>query len=117
MRLLLGDTNTVDADKQIFDDAEIDAFLSLGDSEVLLASAFGAEGIASSELYVQKVIKIMDLQTDGAKTAAEWRQKAKQWRKAYEDSLDDPDGAFDYAEMVFDQFSARERVAKQALRI
>jgi hypothetical protein len=83
---------------------------------VLLGAAFGAEAIASSELYVQKVIKIMDLQTDGAKTAAEWRAKAKQWRQVYADGLGDADEAFDWAELAYDPFSARERVLAQARR-
>lgn len=113
MRLLIGDT---DVSNEIFDDASIDAFLDLGASEVLLGAALGAEGIASSELYIQKVIRIMDLETDGAATAREWRLKAKQWRDLYEDGLGDPDGAFDFAELVYDQFSFRERIINQALR-
>ena len=109
--MLLGDVNSV---SEIFDDAEIDAFLDMGTAEVLLAAAFGAEAIASSELYVQKVIKIMDLQTDGAKTAAEWRAKAKQWRDLH--AMGEADEGFDWAELAYDPFSSRERVRAQALR-
>jgi mannose/cellobiose epimerase-like protein (N-acyl-D-glucosamine 2-epimerase family) len=90
--------------------------LDLGASEVLLGAALAAEGIASSELYIQKVIRIMDLQTNGAATAAEWRLKAKQWRTLYDSGLGDPGDAFDWAELVYDPFSRRERIIKQALR-
>ena len=82
----------------------------------LRAAALAAEGIASSELMIQKVITILDLKTDGAKVAAEWRMKAKQWRELYESALGEADEAFDWAEIVYDPFSARERVAAQALR-
>lgn len=88
----------------------------MGDDEPLLGAAFGAETIASSELYVQKVIKVMDLQTDGAKTAAEWRAKAKQWRQVYADAIGEADEAFDWAPLVYDQFSFREHVRAEALR-
>lgn len=113
VRLLIGDTVSAN---EIFDDASIDAFLDLGASEVLLGAALAAEGIASSELYIQKVIRIMDLQTNGAATAAEWRLKAKQWRALYDSGLGDPGDAFDFAELVYDQFSRRERIINQALR-
>ena len=110
---MLGDSDSANA---IFDDAEADAFLVLGDSEVLLAAALGAEAIASSELMIQKVIQIMDLKTDGASVAREWRLMAKQWRDIYADSVGEDGDDFDWAEMVVDRFSARERIAHEALR-
>ena len=88
----------------------------MGDGEPFLGAALAAEGIASSELYIQKVITILDLKTDGASVAKEWREKAKQWRELYESALGEADEAFDWAEIVYDPFSARERVAAQALR-
>ena len=88
----------------------------MGDDEPLLGAALAAEGIASSELYVQKVIQIMDLKTDGASVAKEWRMKASQWRDLYASGLGEADEAFDWAELAYDSFSARERIAAQALR-
>ncbi len=116
VRLLIADTVSA---KEIFDDAAIDAFLAMGTEEPFLGAALAAEAIASSELYVQKVIEILDLKTDGAKVAAEWRQKAKQWRALHESVLAAADEAleeFDWAEMAYDPFSARERVRAEALR-
>ena len=88
----------------------------MGDDEPFLGAALAAEAIASSELFVQKVIRIMDLQTDGAKVSAEWRQKASQWRELYESALGEADEAFDWAELAYDPFSSRERIWAQALR-
>ena len=76
----------------------------------------GAEAIGSSELYVQKVIQIMDLKTDGASVARQWLAKAKQWRELYESALGEADEEFDWAEIAYDPFSSRERVVAQALR-
>lgn len=88
----------------------------MGDDEPLLGAALAAEAIASSELYVQKVIRIMDLETDGASVSREWRLKAKQWRELYESSVGEAGDAFDWAELAYDPFSARERVWAQGLR-
>ena len=88
----------------------------MGDDEPFLGAALAAEGIASSELFIQKVITILDLKTDGAAVAKEWRAKAKQWRDLYASSLGEADEAFDWAEIVYDPFSARERIAAQGLR-
>ena len=115
VRLLLGDT---DSDNALFDDAETDAFLSadLSNGEILLAAAVGADSIASSEKIVLKVITIMDLKTDGATLAREWRMQAKAWRDMHAESVGEEGDDFDWAEMVIDPFSARERIATEALR-
>ena len=113
VRLLLGDTDSGNA---IFDDAETDAFLDNNASAPLLAAAAGADAIASSEKIILKVITIMDLKTDGATLAREWRMQAKEWRTIYADSVGAEGDDFDWAEMVIDPFSARERIATEALR-
>lgn len=114
VRLLLGDT---DSDNALFDDDAMDAFLSLGNDEVLLAAAFGADGIASSEKIILKVITIMDLKTDGATLAREWRMQAAAWRAVHAEGVGEEGDDFDIAEMVVDPFSARERIRNQALRV
>ncbi len=48
VRLLLGDTDTADATKQIFTDAEIDAFLAIESSEVYAAAAAACESLAAN---------------------------------------------------------------------
>lgn len=49
VRLLIGDTDTTSELNQIFTDAQIDAFLSLENSEVYPAAAAACEAIAASQ--------------------------------------------------------------------
>ena len=111
VRLLITDTDTVNPDNQIFEDAEITAFLMLEGSVVKLAAARALDVIATREVLVQKV---MDLTTDGAKAADALRALAAQLRAEADD--EDTAGLFDWAEMVVDDFSARERILTQSLR-
>jgi len=105
-----------DISNYIFDDAEIDAFLTLESNDVRCATALALETMASNEAYVQKVIHLMDLTTNGAQTAAALMARAKLLREqslaAAIAALDE----LDYAEMVVNDFSGRERLEKEALR-
>ena len=113
VRLLITDTDLVNPDNQIFEDAEITAFLTLEGSVVKLAAARALDVIATREVLVQKVLRIMDLTTDGAKAADALRALAKQLRAEAAD--EDTAGRFDWAEMVDSDFAARERILKQGL--
>lgn len=117
VRLLIPDKDTENVENQIFQDDEIEAFLTLEDDNVRRAAALAIETIASSEALTLKVIKLLDIQTDGAKTSdALLARAAKLREQATEAEEWEEDGAFDIAEMVVDDFSARERIIKQALR-
>jgi len=116
VRLLITDTDVANPDNQIFEDAEIDAFLTLEGSVVKRAAARALDVIATREVLVQKVIRIMDLTTDGAKVADALRALAKALRDEAAEDLLAAGGLFDWAEMVVDDFSARERLLKQAQR-
>jgi hypothetical protein len=94
----------------IFQDAEIDAFLSMN-TTVRLAAAAALEVIASNEVLVLKKIINLDLETDGPAVARELREQAKQLR-AQENAI----GAFDFAEQIHDDFTLREYYDKQAQR-
>ena len=48
VRLLVGDTDTADSTKQIFTDAEIDAFLAMESNEIYAAAAAACESLAAS---------------------------------------------------------------------
>lgn len=115
VRLRIADTNTSDADQQIFTDAEIDAFLEM-EGTVRLAAAMALETIAANQVQVLKVIRILDLQTDGAAVARELRMQAQALREQDAASAEDLDGLFDWAEMAVDDFSARERIEHELLR-
>lgn len=114
VRLLIKDT---DEDNAVFNDDEIDAFLSMEGSNVQRGAALALETIASDEAMTLKVIKLLDLQTDGAKTSEALLSRADRLRaQAEEAEAAEDGGAFDIAEWVNDEFSARERILKQNLR-
>lgn len=94
VRLLIND---VDADHIVFDDFEIDAFLTLAGGAVLLAAAQALDTIADDEAIASKVIRTQDLQTDGAKTADSLRKRAQALRDQHAAALDD-EGFFDIVE-------------------
>lgn len=107
VRLLITD---VQESNPIFQDAEIDAFLSLNTS-VRLAAAAALECIAASEVLILKKIVNLDLETDGPAVAKELRELAKQLR-AQEENI----GAFEIAEQIQDDFTYREYWLNQAQR-
>jgi hypothetical protein len=120
VRLLITDTDITDP---IFTDDQINQFLYVGSSgtgsygmaEIRLASAYALRTIASSQVLTLKVGKAFDMQIDGSKVSSEIR--------AHADALqalafaDNSDGGFAIAEQVLDQFSFRERLIKEVLRL
>lgn len=86
VRLLINDVGLNDA--QVFADAEISTFLDLEGGNVKLAAAQALDTIGTNELLVAKVIRTQDLQTDGAKVAAEHRTRAASLRQQAEDDAD-----------------------------
>jgi len=114
VRLLIGDTDTSTVANQIYTDAEIDAFLSMEKSVVRRAAASALESMAASQAMILKVLKVLDLETDGASLAKELRAQAAILREQAE--VDDASSGWDYAEMVYDPFTRRERVWKENLR-
>jgi hypothetical protein len=114
VRLIIPDNNS---NSYVFEDAEIDAFLALEYSNVRRGAALALETIASNEAYVLKVIELLDLKTDGAKTSDALLKRAKLLRdQADRQDAAEEGGAWDIAEWVVDDFSARERVGNQWLR-
>lgn len=113
VRMLIPDSSST---SYVFEDNEIDAFLALEDNDVRRGAALALETLASNEALVLKVIKVLDLQTDGAKTADALLKRAGLLR-GQADVADAAGGdLFDWAEMVIDPFSGRERLFNQALR-
>jgi hypothetical protein len=114
VRLLCQD---FDMENPIFADAEISAFLALNGSNVKLAAAQALDVIAANEVYIQKRIKLLDLWTNGPSEATELRQIAKELRRQVTEGEGELVGDFfDIAEMVFDDFTAREYVENLVLR-
>jgi len=118
VRLLCTDTDVAGgADAQFFQDSEIEYFLTLMSSNCLRAAAMALLTIAAQEVLLMKRIRLLDLQTDGPAEAEALRQLALTYQEKA-DLVEDAEvgGAFDYAEMVVDEFTARERLNKEALR-
>jgi len=114
VRLLATD---VDAASPIFTDAEMDAFMSLEGSNIKRSAALALETIARNQVLVLKVIRLLEIQTDGASVARELRMQADKLREqADRDEAASDGGAFDWAEMVVDDFSLRNRFVSSALR-
>jgi len=112
IRLMIPDT---DATNYVFEDAEIDAFLEL-EEDTRRAAALALETIASSNAMVLKVISLLDLKTDGAKTSDALLKRAERLRDQAEKDEAADGLLFDWAELVPDVFSARERIEAEILR-
>ena len=111
--MLITDVESTDP---CFDDDEIDAYLSMASSSVFKAAAYALFTIAANETLVQKRIKLLDLSTDGPAEAEALRKLAKEYQAAAETEDLAATGGFDWAELVYDQFSYLEKVTKEALR-
>ena len=100
---------------EIFTDDEIDAFLSLESDSIRKAAALALETIASSEVLVQKRIKLLDLSTDGPAESAELLKRAGLLRAQAEADEEGEYSPIDFAELVYDDFSSREVLEDEAL--
>lgn len=100
----------------LFEDEDYQAMLTLNSQVIRLAAAQALDIIATNEIMVQKQIKTLDLSTNGPAQARELQALAKELRRQEYDGAGDLTGMFDYAEMVYDAFSSRERVVNQWLR-
>jgi hypothetical protein len=117
----IGQVRTLIPDRDLsdhfFEDEELTVLLSLEGGDVRRATALALETMASNEAYVQKAIKLLDLQTNGPAVAQSLLARALTLRaQASAAEAEEEGGAFDVAEMVFDPFSARERRRKEAWR-
>ena len=113
VRLLIPDRT---AAQYLFEDDEIDYFLTAEGNVIKKAAALGLETMAADEAYVQKVITLMDLSTNGAQTADALLKRAALLRSQADAELDATTAAFDWAEWIVNDFGAREYLDKEALR-
>ena len=113
VRMLVPDRN---AAAYFFEDAEITALLAMESGDVRCGAALALETMASDEAYVQKVIKLLELATNGAQTAKALMDRAARLREQTLAAALATEDEFGWAEMVVDDFSYRERVEAEALR-
>lgn len=100
----------------IFEDDELEAFYAIEGDSLKRATALALETIASNEAMVLKVIKTLDITTDGAKVSDALLKRADKLRDQADDEEAAAGGGFDVAELVYDDFTYRERLVKQAQR-
>ena len=115
VRLLIQDDNET---YEFFTDAKIDAFITIaGDMEGLLvqnASAVALESWSSNQVLILKVVTLLDVETDGAKVAAEMRARAAILRN---DAItNSSDAGFEIAELALGHFSWIEQTVNEAIR-
>ncbi len=108
VRLLIPDRVTPD---HIFENEELDAFLAM-EGSVKTATASALETIAADQALTLKVMRLLDVQTDGRAVAEALLQRAALLRE--QDANETP--TWDVVEMVTNDFSARERLLAQARR-
>ncbi|MHB1131659.1 MAG: hypothetical protein ACYC4L_04655 [Chloroflexota bacterium] len=113
VRLLIPDR--VDSG-HVFEDEEIDAFLTVEGASIKRAAALAIETIAVDEALTLKVIKLLHLQTNGAETARALLGRAKALREQAASEEYEAEGTFDWAEQTVDAFAARQRVINEVLR-
>jgi hypothetical protein len=116
VRLLITDTSVDDDDDRIFEDEEIQAFLDNNAGQPYRAAAVALETIATSEVLVQKVIKTLDVETDGSKVAAQLLARAATLRQQADDNIDDDDEDFAIAEFADPVFASRDHRFRDFLR-
>ena len=76
-----------DPDHAVFSDEEITAFLAMEGGRVKRAAAACLETMASSEAYVSKAVRLLDLATNGPAVAASLMARAAELRR--QDALDE----------------------------
>lgn len=113
IRLKITDRDQANA---IFQDEELQAFFNSENSSVFRASAAALEAIAIDQVLVLKVIKLLQLSTDGAKMADSLLKLATRYREQADVQDAAGGGNFDWAEFIDDPFAERERIRKEILR-
>lgn len=109
VRLLIHD---LDSTKPLFpDDNQIQALLDLEGSNVKMGAALALETIAGNRALILQVIQILDLRTDGQKTAQALLATAKQLRETA-DSAETDWAGFEIAEVTDSEFARREKIYK-----
>ena len=110
-RLKIRDTDIVNADRQIFQDDEIDFFLTEAGADLNLAAAGALDAIAANAALLAKMEKIGDYSINSTAMAGAVMKIAAHYR-----SLSEQAPAFGYAEQTLSKFSWDEIVVNELQR-
>lgn len=103
-----------DANRAVFTDDELQVFLDAEGGSWLLAAALALETMATDTKYLSKRVRLPDYEVDQTTIAAGLLAQASAIRQRVAESGEA--GAFDIAELVYNDFTARERLIAEALR-
>jgi hypothetical protein len=115
VRAIIPDPDIGDA---TFSDEELEAYLTIEAGSLKRAAAMALEVKGTDEAFVLKVLKRLDVQTDGAKLG-DFALKRAAALRAQADKLDEDADAWDgleVIEMITNPFNAREYVWNEYLR-
>lgn len=104
MRALIPDNHT---DDYLFADEELSVFLAL-EGGIKKGTALALETMASNEAMVLKVIRLLDITTDGAKVSDALLKRAALLRKQADDADDATSEAVDIVGWVLSPSQHRE---------
>jgi len=110
-RLKIRDTDTADVTRQIFQDDEIDFFITEAASDLNLAAAGALDSIAANAALLAKMEKIGDYSINSTAMAAAVMKVAAHYR-----SLSEQAPAFGYAEQTLSGFSYWDIVINELQR-
>ena len=110
-RLKIRDTDTADVTRQIFQDDEIDFFLTEAASDLNLAAAGALDAVAANAALLAKMEKIGDYSINSTAMAGAVMKIAAHYR-----SLSEQTPAFGYAEQTLSVFSWNEIVINELQR-
>jgi hypothetical protein len=117
VRAIIPDPDIADA---TFSDEEIEAYLSIEAGSLKRAAALALEVKGTDEAFVLKVLKRLDVQTDGAKLGDFALKRAAALRaqadKADELLTEDEWDGLEVIEMITNPFNAREYAWNEYLR-
>lgn len=111
VRLKIRDTDTADSTRQLFNDEEIDFFITEAVSDLNLAAAGALDAIAANAALLAKSTKIGDYSIDSKAMAEAVMKVAAHYR-----ALSEGAPAFDYAELNLSPFSEAELIWNDVLR-
>lgn len=112
VRLLIPDKVETDA---FFTDEELTGMLSI-ENGIKRVAALCIETLASDSALVMQVIKVHQLQSDGASVARALLNRAALLRKQADDDDANDDASFDIASFVLNDFTYRDTIYNEALR-
>lgn len=100
----------------VFQDEDIEVFLSISDDVVLEAAALGLERIAADQALLFRKIKVGSIEVDGPATSASFLALAARYRGVADSGSVGADEDIQFADMVYDNPTWQERVIKDYLR-